>query len=175
MSGLQLLNDAPYPQNDPLTLVQKNHKGDLEGFLNEQQWGQWFLALQNNVNVAPARVGETFNLSAQNGAIVATDIGGGILPAGVYVLSYWLRVTVPAGISSSLQVTFTWTTGGFSQAFVGVVVNGNTQQSYASESVPAFRIDAGSPITVAVAYASNPAAQAQFEIDVILQRLQVTE
>lgn len=169
-NGIGLLDQAPYPQNDPLVFV--NKKG--EGYVNEQQWGNWLLALQNSVNAAPVRLGAQVTLSGQNAAIAAADLAAGQIVSGDYSLAYWLRVSLPAGVTSDAQVTFTWTSGGVTQTFVGTLVNGNLTTSYASQSVPLFRPDDGTPITYAVAYNSNPAAAMQFELDVVLSRVQVT-
>lgn len=168
-TGIGLLDSAPYPQNDPLVFVNKQG----EGFVNEQQWGNWLLALQNNVNAAPARVGNQVNLSGIVAAIPASDLNADALNAGVYRVSYQLRCSLAAGVSSAAQITVVWTQGGVTQTFTGSNVNGNTTTSRDSDTL-IIRPDAGTPVTYALSYASNPAAVAQFELDVIFERTQVT-
>lgn len=93
------------------------------------------------------------------------------LSEGLYRVDWYLQVEVAAGVSSSVQLTLSWTRNGITQQLVGTLVNGNTTATNKPESAPLIHIDAGSPISYAVAYASNPGSAMAFGLDLVLSRV----
>lgn len=157
-----LLNNAPRPGNDPVV--------DKQGFLTPE-WDDWFQALTSNVSSAPARVGTNVQLTEQNAAIPATFLTTAAAVSGVYRITYYVRVTTVAGVTSAVQPSFTFTDAGVPQTFTGTNVNGNTTTSYASGTVT-FYADGETPITYQTAYASNPASAMRYKLIVILELVQ---
>jgi hypothetical protein len=99
-----------------------------------------------------------------------TPFALGELAAGLYRVSWNGRVKTPAGATSSFQVTLGYTDGGVAQTFLGDVLNGNTTTTKESQS-KVVRIDVGTAITYALAYASNPAAAMVGALDFLIEDL----
>lgn len=162
------LNNAPWPgaQENWVDKV----KGELgkESFPLSQEAINWLLSLTNSVNAAPQQIGQFIDLTGQNDAIAPTSLDDGDLSTGLYELSIWSRVEVVDAVSSSVQVTITYTSGGVVQTFVGTNVNGNTTTSKSQQSVPIW-IDAGTTITFETAYASNTPNTMEYQLAISLQ------
>lgn len=130
-------------------------------------WQAWLSRTPASFHAVPS-VLNLVTLEAQSASISATDLPEMVLPAGVYRVSYYTRVTTAAGVSSSLTVTFAWTDGGVAQTYSGAAMNGNTTTTYQSGSI-VIRSDAGAAVTYATTYASNPASAMQYSLDAFIE------
>lgn len=74
--------------------------------------------------------------------------------AGPYRVSYYLRKTIPDGVSSSAQVTLSWTDQGAACSRTFTALTTDTGTATAGDIV-LLRVDANAPIEASVAYASN--------------------
>jgi hypothetical protein len=133
----------------------------------QRVWADWLRAVAQRVDASPFRV-QTVSLTAQGAAIVATSVPITDLVAGLYRVTYALRITRPGTVSSSATVTLGWTDGtvACSQAFAAVT--GNTTAKVQSGTV-LMRCDGASSLTYAVVYASAGATAMQFQIDVTVE------
>ena len=122
-------------------------------------WSRWLTALVNAVNSTAQGVNRTA-LTAQ-GAATPTTTAFTSASDAFYRLSYSLRITRPATVSSSATPTFSWTDGGVVQTQSGAALTGNTTTSQQSGQL-LFGADAGTAITYAVAYASSGATSMQY-------------
>lgn len=91
-------------------------------------------------------------------------------PSTLYRVNYLLRVSQAAGVSSAMQLTVTWTQGGIVQTKTSANVNGNTTTSLDTGCF-LVRPDAGTNVTYAISYASNPGGAAQFDYDLSAEAL----
>ena len=132
-------------------------------------WMRWFQASVFNVlsstpTVFSARVG----LVAQNASIGTTNIPLPAISAGQYIVSYYARITTPAGVSSSLTVNLGWTESSIPLLFSGAAMTGNTITTVQSGSQMIIA-DGNTPITYSTTYASNAANAMQYRLTVIVQ------
>lgn len=132
-------------------------------------WLDWFITLRNLLNWAVKRE-QTVRLTAQGAAIATTNIPLNTLSAGLYRLSWYVRVTRAATTSSSVQLTLGWTDGSVALTKVGANVNGNTTASYDSDAV-LIRVDKDSAMTYSATYASTGATSMQFEANIVLEQV----
>lgn len=166
-----VLGNAPIPLTDAIARPRRRkhfragQDDPLEGMLTDP-WTDYLTRLVTTVQAAATRVNSTAQ-TAQTGSIAATDISSGNLKAGVYRVSYYARITEPASISSSLQVTISWTDGGVAQSLTGAALTGNTSTTLETFSY-LIHIDAGSPVRYAVAYGSAGTPM-QYRLDVVLE------
>lgn len=110
------------------------------------------------------------SLTGQSASIGATDLSNGSLTSGVYNFKYYTRITTPATIASSLQITLDWKDGGVTQQEQGAVLNANTTTTH--ESAGFFvHIDGTSPVRYAAAYVSAGATAMQYSLYVALERV----
>jgi len=168
MSATDRLNNAPWPGAQDSWVDQTTDELGKKRFPLSQEAINWLLSLTNSVNAAPQQVGVFVDLDAQNAAIAPTDFDGGSLVTGLYQLSIWSLVEVPDGVSSSVQVTITYTSHGVVQTFVGTNVNGDTTTSKSQQTVPLW-IDEGTAVTYETAYASNTANKMEYQLSIALQ------
>lgn len=132
-------------------------------------WLTWFRDVRQSLDLAPTQVaGGKVQLTGKTAVIATTPIPAGTLAAGLYRVSYFACVTTAAGVSSDFRVTITWTRGAVTKTWTGVLQNGNTTATYESSGPPLIHIDAGTPISYAVAYNSNPAAAMVYEFNLDL-------
>ena len=103
-------------------------------------------------------------------SLAITPLPLGELPAGIWRVSYHARVTTPASVSSSLEVTISWTDGGVSQSATGAAMTGNLTTTVGFGTLP-IRIDADTPVSVATIYASTGAQAMIYRLDVVLESL----
>lgn len=130
-----------------------------------QFWFLWLYELWTRVKAA-AQIVSTIAQANQSAAILTTAALT-VVQNGVYRVSYALRVTTPADVSSSLTVTLTWRTGGVTFTKVGAALTGNLTTSEQHDTV-LVRADSGTTITYAVAYTSST-TQVAYAIDVIVE------
>lgn len=106
---------------------------------------------------------ETENLNA---AVASTAINTGTVTAGLYRLTYYVRITTPAGVSNSVTVNFGFTDGGVSCTMTGIAITGLTTATVGTGTFM-IRSDQAAPITYSTTYASNPANACIYSLDVV--------
>lgn len=117
-------------------------------------------------NDGPTFRTETVELTGQSASIAATDMTGGTLAAGLYRVSYYLRVTT-AEFGSSIYVTLDWVTGGVTRSRAGTLVDGS---STANSDTATFliRSDALAAVRYSTTYGG---ATLQYALDVLLEEV----
>lgn len=132
-------------------------------------WSAWFEQVHQAVNASAGIVGAV-DVKVKEAAITTTAVTTAApLVAGMYRVSYVVRVTRAATTSSGVQVTVGWTDG-VALTRAGAALTGNTTSTYETESF-LVRVDAGTTITYAVAYASVGATSMQYSLDVSVEIL----
>lgn len=133
-------------------------------------WLTFFRGQQEVLAAAPQQVtGGKVQEPSKTAAIGTTPIPTGQLVKGLYRIGWYGQVLTPAGVSSSFQVTVSWTRNTVVQSITGTLKNGNTTTTYESVGLPQIHVDAGTPVSYAVAYASNPANAMAYEFNLVLE------
>lgn len=131
---------------------------------------KYVTALSTQATVTPRRLGTGVNLEEQSASIGATQIYLTAIPAGLYRVNYYMEVTRAASTSSSLSITFGWTSNTTSKTYAGSAMTGNTTATYQQGAV-LVRSDANLPITYATTYASSGATTMAYTLMVTLEQL----
>lgn len=153
----------------PLTsaIVDRDQQGQITGLMT-RVFNQWLLALKRLVEAAPSVVAIVAKITPALQAAIPTTSAYLTPQAGVYRISYVLRVTQAATTSSSVAVTFGWIRGGLPQSLaIAAIVNGGPT-SLALGEVP-LRADKGVDLTYTTAYASVGGIPMQYELDLIVE------
>lgn len=151
---------APFPTKDAIV----DRLGRATGpFID------WVTSLVGDVDSSPARL-VAVELPGQTAAIGTTPFNTGSLAEGLYRVSWTIRPTTPATTSSSLTVTIGYTRGAASCTVSGPALTSNAVNAPQSGSV-LIHIDAASPVTYAVAYASVGATSLVYEVDFVLEQV----
>jgi hypothetical protein len=130
--------------------------------------GQWLLSLTTRLQTAASAVVQLI-LTGQAASIAATDLIP--VPAtGLYRITYRIRVTQAATVSSSILLTLSATDGGVACAMATAAYVGNVTNAPQTGTL-LLRTDAGSPITYATTYASVGATAMVYEIDLVVEAL----
>lgn len=164
----------PPPDRDNVIEVDRDGKPLLDAngkprWIMGRIWINYIRTLISLLNVAPGVVAQAFAYT-QSAAVPSTPIPGPALTAGFYRVSYFLRCVQAAGVSSAFQVTFSFLQGAVPLTKVGTNVNGNTTASF-DQGTFFFKIDSPGPLSYAVSYASVGAPVAQFNVDVIVEAI----
>ena len=137
------------------------------------RWRSWLRNLRQEVARSAQGV-PTVPLLNQQAAIPVTALDNGAQSAGLFSVSWYLAVVVAAGVSSSVQVTIAWVDQGVAKSYSAPALAGNTTTTVQVNEHLLIYSDAGSPITYAIAYASNPAGVMTYSFRPLLQAVSPT-
>lgn len=146
----------------------KNVLIDKATGLMSDVWVRWFQTVIAAVNASGQQISAP-SLTAQSSAITVTAFPIRPVAAGRYRVTLYARITTPASVSSSLDVTIGWTDGGVACSQDFGAITGNTTVTTASETFT-FRADQGSQVTYATAYVSSGTPMA-YALDLVLEAL----
>lgn len=136
------------------------------------RWRIWFRDLfVATTQQAATRVAQVV-LTAQIAALATTPFLTGSLSGGLYRVSVFTHILVPATVTSSLIVTVSFTHHGVACALSSADLNTNLATSVQS-NVWTIAIDAGTPISYSASYASN-AAGMQYALVAAVETVNVT-
>ena len=167
-----MANQTPAPVQDPICNPPTvGNKPNPLGLLITTSWLRFLNTLGALLNTAANRI-SFVGLAGQNSALGGTPLLPTIANTGTYRLSYYMRVTTPAGVSSSLQITLAWTDGGVAQSFTGAALTSNTTLSFQTGTL-LINADAATPISYSTAYASNAANVMRYSLTVTLEQIAV--
>jgi hypothetical protein len=154
--------NPPMPSRDAMT--------DAQGIVR-RTWQVWFRNLTNTVNEAPSRI-QTVSLVSQSASIGTTSIPSTTLTAGLYRVTWYLRISTAAGTSSSVTVTLGWTDDTVTMSLSGAAVTGNTTTTSQTQT-SLLAVDNASPVTYATVYSSAGSPAMQYALDITLEAVSV--
>lgn len=152
----------PLPLSTPLT---SDEHGKPMGIITKN-WSD-VLNDQFTRTAAAPQVVDAVSLIGQGAAIVATNLVQNA-SAGTYRISWYLRITRSATVSSAVQITIGWTDGGVGLAKIGTNVAGNTTSSL-DQGMLIATVQGLSALTYAVSYSTSGATAAQYAVYVIAE------
>jgi hypothetical protein len=159
---------APPPVRNEIAVESKNAIGDKVLLITEE-WRTWFRGLRESIDNAQIAI-PVAPVESANDTLPTTSIDGGALSAGLFAVSWYLSVITAAATTSSAQVTIAWVDdSGNPKSYTGALMNGNTTSTVQVNERILIYSNAGSPITYAVAYASNPANAMTYRFRPVLQ------
>ena len=166
---MALLNNVPIPLGDPIARVRRQEfKGgpDPQEGLVTDVWQEYLSAQAALMEKFPARI---FNveLRDQGAAIGALDITNGTLTAGLYRLTYYLRVVVNE-LGSTCQVVLDWQDRGVVRTHTSALVDGAVATNYASDTVLIYS-DRIAPVRYAMAYTAI--GSLLYDLDIIIEEV----
>lgn len=132
-----------------------------------QPWYLWLFEVIKRI-VATPQILKVASLTSQAAAISATAIAIG--GAGLYRVTWVVRVTQAATSSSGVTITIGNSDDGVPLTQSGAALTGNVVGAIQSGSA-LVRSDAAAPVTYAAAYASIGAQVMRFKLDVTCERL----
>lgn len=161
---------ADPPTHVPIAVTAERSEGDkLPALIASKRWLDWFGSLILTIGDAPMRRAR-LSYADQQDEIALTPFPLGNLVAGLWRVSYYMRVTTPATDSSSLTVTTTWTDGGVAQTSTAAAETGNLTTSHQFGTL-FVRTDANTPVSLSVAYASVGAQVMIYDFEAVLESL----
>jgi hypothetical protein len=130
-------------------------------------WDRWWQSIVRQLDNSAYGVGSV-SVSG-SAAIASTDVPIQTVTDGLYRVTYSQRIVTPGSVSSSVTSTFAWTCNGVSCSTAGAAMTGNTTATQQNGTY-VIQVDASTPITYAVAYASTAAGMV-YDFDVWVERL----
>lgn len=167
-------SNLPMPLTDPLiVLPKKNLKpGQTDpnmGKMNEV-WIPWFNNFTSSIQGIAKQVATPVSLTAQTDSVALTPIPSGTLAQGLYRATFFMKVNVAAGVSSSITVSFAFTRNSQACTFQSSPFAGNTSDTVGTGTAMMY-IDQATPISYSTLYASNPANAMEYELSILLESL----
>lgn len=164
----------PFPSRSPIVdmgPLERLVPPDLRDVLGliTREWNDYFAALEGRGNQTPSvrRVVREIDIAA---AISPTPIPLPTLPASLYRVSWYARITQAATVSSSLQVVIGFTDAAFACEFQGTAATGNTLATVNTGTV-VLRSDAGAPVNYSTIYASTGATPMRYDLVVTCEAI----
>lgn len=164
-AGFGVINVAPPTFEDPF--VEEN------GRLSSEAFNYFMTVLLPRVGQTPSTFGTApvLEVTAQDAAIASTPLPTGSLSTGYYLVTVYLRVTLPDGAASSVQPFVSFIDNGVTCTMTGLA---NTSDSIAAPSSQSFlvSVDQPGPISFGTNYSSTTPNLMEYKATVVLQRLQ---
>jgi hypothetical protein len=156
----QLVDLAPPPLTTDLVVSAKE-------LTITKPWEEYLRARDARIQATASTIVST-SLTGQNASIGLTSL----VPAasGVYRVSYRFRITTPAGVASSLQVSVATIEGGVNCTQSSAVYAGNVNNAPQSGSF-LVKCDPATPLQYSFTYVSNPAAAMIFDAEIRAEAL----
>ena len=159
---------APVPWQTPVIQLDPQTSKPLPGFTMGKDFGNWlFTSVVQQIATAPSLY-PAVSLVAQSASIGTTPIPLPALATGVYRVTYYTRITTADAVSSSLTITLSWTDGAVTCSLSGAALTTNTTATVQS-STAMVSIDASSPISYSVTYASNTPGAMKFKLIMLVE------
>ena len=149
-------------RNEPMT--------DRGGFITPP-WYVYFREQGQAIAAAPSAVISPVLASDQAAAITTTPLPTESLAPGLYRVSYYLRITQEATVSSSVALTITWTDEGTAMSHTFDAIVDGIVTDHQSDSLPLLEIDQASPVSYSTSYASAGATDMEYKLVVFLERV----
>lgn len=135
-----------------------------------RNWVSWLtVALLPRLSATPLVTKPAVELLNQHDAIGVTDLLAGAT-AGIYRISWHLRITTVDGVSSSVTVRIHAVEGGAAITQSGAALNSDTLNAVQSGTVIAT-VDAGSLLSYSTLYASNTPNAAGYALAIVVERI----
>lgn len=121
--------NAPPPLGDPIANPKRPEYGNradpLEGLVS-QRWGDWFGQLVTMLGNQSGRLATVKLTGQDSNGIATTEIPAPPLTAGVYRISYYVRMDALDSINASVQPIFRWVWDSQARQYDGAAITTNT-------------------------------------------------
>lgn len=151
----------------PKALIERDQETNALTEFVTTPFQQWLLSLTQRIQASTGAL-NVVTLTGQAASIGATSFG--TLPAGLYEVTWYARITQAATTSSSLTVTMGWTESGITLAKSFPAITGNTTGTVDSGTFM-VRNDSNTLINYSTTYATVGATPMQFRIDLVLRQV----
>lgn len=164
-------NTSPFPHDAPVSpeTVDRNTGRKVRSPYFSQEIVDWLIEQQQRTDDTPEQLA-TVSLSAQGADIAATPVPMPDLTAGLYRVSYFVRVTRAATTSSEIQIVIGWTDGSVALTSAGTNLTGNTTSTFEQRTL-LLAIDANAAITYEAIYTSVGATAMLFKLEIVVEKL----
>jgi hypothetical protein len=140
------------------------------GRLLTGDWTRWIQVFFARVFAAIQGVGTPVVLQTDLSAAVPSTVLLTVTQSAFYRLSWYMRIVVVDGVSSSAQLTVTWREGSHTSTKTFTALTGDTTSTYDGAVWP-FYADSGTQVTFAIAYASNTPAKMRYRRALAIEQL----
>lgn len=166
----------PMPAQDPIarrrdwkTYPKPTERDPNEGNITDP-WVKWLQFSQDTLQATP-RIFTNVTETAQSASISTTPFPNAQISGGLYRLSYTAQITQVATTSSSLTISFLWTSqDGTSQIVTSAAMTGNLLTTVQSGTL-VVNSDVNAPISYSTTYGSVGAQAMQYTVSFVMENL----
>lgn len=133
-------------------------------------WTRWLQVFFSRVFSAIQSVGSPVVIQTDQSAAIPSTVLLTVTQSAFYRLSWYMRVVVVDGVSSSAQLTITWREGSHTSTKTFTALTGDTTSTYDGAVWP-FYADSGTQVTFAIAYASNTPAKMHYRRALAIEQM----
>ena len=164
-------NLSPIPRESPvLGLIPDGKGGSKSSPYISETWDNWFLEQTGRINASAEGIGTVSLPGTQNASIGATPVPMPSLPAALYRVSVYARITQPGTISSSLTISIQSTDGAVLITQSGTAMTGNTTATVQSLTFLCL-CDPATAIAYSTTYASAGATAMTYLLQIRVEAL----
>lgn len=166
-----ILRNVPPPFSDPIARPKRKEFGDRpdpkEGLMTDT-WQQYESGQNEVIDKTAVQIAKVFLDDQQVGVALGTTLKE-VLSAGLYRVSYYLRLSVVDTVGSTVDIAFNWTWDGVarSKSYTGVAANTLTET--ASEHL-LLKADANTDVQYSTT-AAFFTGDGRYALDVVLEQM----
>ena len=162
------------PFNEDLVVAKDQRlQARIPALILNFEWQKWFGSLVGGFLKTPTREARV-TLEAQAASLGVTALPLASIPAGIYRVSYYARITTPATVSSSLIVTISHTDRTIALTQSASAITGNTITTTQFGTL-VLRVDRNSPVSYSTTYASVGATPMAYALDLAIEQLSLDD
>jgi hypothetical protein len=160
-------NPQPIPSRTPIVAFDS---ADKPTWIADETWQRYWRDQGEAMEVRTERIKAAIfeELHAELG-LTPLDTQEALSP-GLYRVSYYVDIAVPATTSSDVTVEVSWTRLGLPQSDTGTILNSNILGDYESKTVVAH-IDGGTFLNISATYNSVGATPMRYTLRVTVERI----
>lgn len=132
------------------------------------EWFRWFYELYALVVASVQSVGNPVRLTGQGAAIGSTTIALPSLQNGQYRVSWYIRITTPDAVNSSVAVTIGFTESAQPLSKTFAAITGNTVTTF-DQSDMFIEVDQNTALTYSTTYASNTPGAMKYRLTIAVE------
>ena len=162
---------APFPYDVPVSpeTFDRDTGKKIRSPYFAQEHIDWWLEQQRRVEDGPEQLG-TVSLSAQSADIAATPVPMPDLTAGMYRVSYYVRVTRAGSVSGEIQIQIGWTDGTIALTSAGTNLTANTTSTFEQRTL-FLAVAANVSITYEAIYNDGGGTAMQYKLEIVVEKL----
>lgn len=134
-----------------------------------RDWLDWYIDILGRIDGAIRKL-NTISLDDQAASIGSTSLPSASVDAGLYRVTYYIRVTQAASVSSSIAITLNWQDNTINCSITSPALTGNVVTAVMTDSA-LLQVDRAAALTFATTYGTVGAIPMKYKVRILLEKV----